>query len=103
MYRDEARSLDARVAAIEEQLRRAAPAAAVAATTAEGTIPVSILGDQGDMIAGSGPATAARVPGGANGRVLTADSSVEPGVSWQDPPVVPADLDAVTTLAWLGL
>lgn len=59
------------------------PAALTAADT--GAIPASLIDAKGDLIVGTAADTAARLPVGVNGRVLTADSSVSGGVKWAAP------------------
>lgn len=45
----------------------------------------SLLDAKGDLYAATANNTPARVPVGANGQVLTADSTASPGVAWADP------------------
>ncbi len=69
------------------------PTGTVAATDVQAAIaevaleaagnPASIIDAKGDLIAGSAPDTPAKVTVGANGAVLTADSTATAGVSWQ--------------------
>jgi hypothetical protein len=67
-------------------------------------IPYSIIDAKGDLIAGTADNTAARVAVGSNGKVLTADSGVSAGVSWQTPSTgAPADAHYITTQAESGL
>lgn len=42
----------------------------------------SIIGDKGWIIVGASPGVAMSIPPGADGTVLTADSTVVPGVRW---------------------
>jgi hypothetical protein len=53
------------------------------------------LTTKGDLVANDGT-TNVRVPVGSTGRVLTADPSASPGVSWQIPAVAPAITRAIT-------
>lgn len=46
-------------------------------------IPVSLVTTVGDLIVGTGNATVARLPVGANGLVLTADSTKPDGLAWE--------------------
>jgi len=46
----------------------------------------AVVDAKGDLLAATAPDTVARVPVGANGRVLTADSAAAAGVSWQPGP-----------------
>lgn len=46
------------------------------------TLPVALLTTKGDLIASSGPNVPVRVPVGANGLVLAADSAEASGVEW---------------------
>ncbi len=46
------------------------------------TLPVTIIDAKGDLIAGTAADTAARVPVGGNGNVLTGDSAEAAGVKW---------------------
>lgn len=48
-----------------------------------GGIPATLLDAKGDLIAASAADTAARVPVGADGTVLTARSSASTGVAWE--------------------
>jgi len=48
-------------------------------------IPATIIDAKGDLIVGTAADTAARLPVGVNGCVLTADSSVSGGVKWAAP------------------
>lgn len=43
---------------------------------------VAVLDAKGDLLAGTGPDVAARVPVGSDGQVLTADSAQATGVKW---------------------
>ena len=52
------------------------------ATTADAALPKSTATAKGDLLAATGSATITRVPVGANGQVLTADSTVANGVKW---------------------
>lgn len=52
-------------------------------------IPASIFDAKGDLIAASGADTAARLPVGANGTVLTAASGETTGLQWVAPYVAP--------------
>lgn len=45
-------------------------------------LPVSLITAKGDLIAGTGPGAAARLPVGADGLVLTADSTQPDGIRW---------------------
>jgi len=47
-----------------------------------GAIPVAIVDAKGDLVAATGPDTVARLPVGADGQVLTADSTQAAGVKW---------------------
>jgi hypothetical protein len=53
------------------------------------------LTTKGDLVANDGT-TNVRVPVGSTGRVLTADPSAAPGVSWQIPALAPAVTRAIT-------
>ena len=55
-----------------------------------------LIDAKGDLIAGSAADTAARLPVGANGQVLTADSAEATGMKWATP------AEGVTTLAALS-
>lgn len=46
------------------------------------TLPATILDAKGDLIAASAADTAARLPVGSNGQVLTADSAQATGIKW---------------------
>lgn len=52
-----------------------------------GLVDASTLTAKGDLLGATGAGAVARVPVGANGRLLTADSSAGTGVSWQAPVV----------------
>lgn len=45
----------------------------------------AVIDAKGDLIAGTGPDTAARLPVGGNGQVLTADSAQATGIKWAAP------------------
>lgn len=62
--------------------------------TLAGLIPYSLITTKGDLLAGSAPATAVRVPIGSNGYVLTADSGAAGGVSWDPLPLSNTIVDA---------
>jgi hypothetical protein len=49
----------------------------------DATIPENTITARGDLIAGTAASTAARLPVGATGRVLTADTAAGTGMSWQ--------------------
>lgn len=49
---------------------------------AETWIPVTIVDAKGDLIAGTAADTVARLPIGANGQILTADSTQATGIKW---------------------
>lgn len=67
--------------------------AAAAQATANAAIAKALVDAKGDLIGATADNTPARVPVGANGKVLTADNTAAAGVSWQSP----------TTAALLGL
>jgi hypothetical protein len=46
------------------------------------TLPVTILDTKGDLIAATSADTAAKLPAGSNGQVLTADSAQTTGLKW---------------------
>lgn len=46
---------------------------------------VAVLDAKGDLIAGTGPDVAARVPVGSDGQILTADSAQATGIKWAAP------------------
>src|SRR4051794_8125312 len=52
------------------------------AAAPSGGIPATLLDAKGDLIAASANDTAARLPAGTNGQVLTADSAQTLGVKW---------------------
>lgn len=52
------------------------------------TLPATIIDAKGDLIVGTGPDAAARLAAGANGYVLTADSTVSGGLKWSAAPGV---------------
>lgn len=54
----------------------------VEGTGAAETLPVTIIDAKGDLIAGTAADTAARVTVGADGQVLTADSTMATGLKW---------------------
>jgi hypothetical protein len=60
-----------------------------------GGIPESIIDAKGDLIAGSAPDTAVRVPVGTNGQYLRANSGAAPGVDWDT--ITASDVGAVPT------
>lgn len=60
-------------------------------TASGGGIAATLLDAKGDLIVASANDTAAKVAVGANGTVLTADSSQTAGVAWADPTLVVAN------------
>ena len=50
---------------------------------------LSLIDAKGDLIVGTADNTPGRLGVGSNGQVLTADSTVTPGVKWATPPGVP--------------
>lgn len=78
-------------------------------TALDGKVDESVVTTKGDLIAGTGNATVARVAAGTNGQVLTADNTVTAGVKWTDDrsalaveggleTIVPVTSTATTTL-----
>lgn len=59
--------------------------AAIAETAAD-ALQVAVIDAKGDLIAGTADNTAARVPVGTTGQILTADPAATPGIKWADPP-----------------
>lgn len=57
-----------------------------------GAIPASIVDAKGDLLVASGDNTVVRIPVGADGRVLTADSNQSSGVKWDTPSSAGASL-----------
>lgn len=66
----------------------AAPGGVRWATPAAGPINGTIIDAKGDLIVGTGADAAARLAAGANGYVLTADSTVSGGIKWSAAPGV---------------
>jgi hypothetical protein len=72
----------------------------LAAPAAGGAASDTIYDAKGDIVAGSGADTAARLPVGTNGQVLTADSAQTLGVKWATPASVSvAHLDDIGDVA----
>lgn len=65
--------------------------------TTEQAVLKSLIDAKGDILAGSENDTIVRLPVGANGKILKADSSAASGLSWTNDPFPPAYLTAVNT------
>lgn len=67
------------------------------AATASGGIPYSIIDAKGDLIAGTGADTAARLAVGTDGQVLTADSTQTSGLKWAAGGLTVEEVDGTPT------
>jgi len=53
-----------------------------ATTTANAALPETTINAKGDLLGGTAPNTAGRLPVGSDGRILTADSTQATGLRW---------------------
>ena len=73
--------------------------AAAAQTTANAAIPKSIIDAKGDLIAGTGSDTSARLAVGSDGKYLRAKSSEGTGLEWGSLPTADATTQGIVELA----
>jgi hypothetical protein len=71
-----------------------ANSAALAASVVASAVSGTLFDAKGDLLVGTADDTVARLPVGANGYVLVADSAETPGIKWAAPST--ADITAVT-------